>query len=69
MQKLSEHATVGVAARLTGVKRTTLQSAVGRGEVDLRLLAGGTVVVRIADVEKWRDAAGDRSPGRKARHE
>mgnify|MGYP001467085321 CR=1 FL=1 len=58
-----QYDTVSRAARVTGVARSTLQSAVERGEVELILLAGGTRIVRIDDVRAWIAQGADRRPG------
>jgi len=57
--------TVAAVSKLTGCPRSTIQSAIGRGEIDTGRLAGGAVVVSVADVQLWM-ADPDRRTGPKA---
>lgn len=54
---------IAVAARDVGVQRSTLKSAIDRGEVAVFESACGLPMVRLADVVQW--AAQERSRGPK----
>ena len=51
------------AARKLGIPQRTLADAILRGKIPTETLAGGTVVVRLSDVQKW-DATRQDGPGR-----
>jgi excisionase family DNA binding protein len=59
----SKYYRVAIAAELAGVKRTTLVSAIERGEVPAEILGCTLLVVKLTDVRKW--AKQERKPGRK----
>ena len=56
--------TVAAVSKLTGCPRSTIQSAIGRGEIETGRLAGGAVVVSVEDVRRWQ-ADTERRPGPK----
>lgn len=62
---VEEYATVGGAAGLLGIARTTLVSAVQRGAIASGRLASGEAVVLVRDVERWAAAADQHRPGRR----
>lgn len=53
------------AARECGIARSTLESAILRGEIPPHYTACGLPLVKLADVEKFRKAAGTRRTGPK----
>jgi len=52
--KKKREETISKAAELIGVPRTTLYSAVDRGEIPFRELEGGTILVDVAACEHWK---------------
>lgn len=63
MSTLQRVAVPSVAARLADIPRTTLLSAIARGEIRTQKLAGGTIVVVVRDVKTWKTK--ERRPGRR----
>lgn len=63
--RVSESCGLKYAAHKTGVARTTIQSAVERGEIPSEKDMGGVPHVRLADVEAWNAKAGERRRGPK----
>jgi excisionase family DNA binding protein len=51
------------AAQKTGVGRSTIQAAIGRGEIDAVVTGCGLPLVTLAAVRSW--AKADRKPGPK----
>ena len=49
----ARYATVGGAAKMLGINRTTLVQAVRRGAVAVAVLADGERLVAVADVQRW----------------
>jgi len=58
----TEYATVTGAARELGLVRTTLLSAIARGEVEPVTLADGMRIVRLDDVNAWAKVIRKRGP-------
>ena len=56
--------TVSAVSKLAGCPRSTIQSAIGRGEIATSRLAGGAVVVSVDDVRAWMSDT-ERRPGPK----
>lgn len=50
---VNKYALVPAAAKLCGVPRSTLNSAVITGKIKTYPLADGALTVRLADVKKW----------------
>jgi len=44
---------ISCAARATGVKRTTIQAAVGRGEIAAEHTGCGMPLVTLRDITRW----------------
>lgn len=61
--EISEYYRVSVAAEHCDVRRSTLLSAIERGELPAKALGCGLPIVRLADVEVWK--AQPRQPGPK----
>jgi excisionase family DNA binding protein len=61
---MNREETIGKAAKLLGIPRTTLQSAVERGDIPTRKLEGGTVLVELHAAEKWVKNGRRPGPGR-----
>jgi len=51
--KIKDYDVIGKAAEKCEIERSTLRSAVNRGELTTQKLASGTVIVKISDVKKW----------------
>jgi predicted site-specific integrase-resolvase len=49
----SEYGPVATVAESLGIARTTLKSAVERGEIESRELSGGSRIVRVKDAQRW----------------
>lgn len=62
----SEYYRIGIAAELTGVKRTTIASAIERGELPAEVLGCTLPVVRLEDVKAWGKVKRKRGPKPKA---
>lgn len=58
---------VAIAAAETGVNRTTLLSAIERGEIPSETTGCGLPLVTLAEVRKWAAHAGKRKRGPKAK--
>ena len=56
--------TVAAVAAITETPRSTIRSAIERGEIRTKNLAGGTVVVSVEQVRAWKQV--ERRPGRPA---
>jgi hypothetical protein len=63
MPELKDFAPLNTVWQIAGVKRTTLYSAVKRREIRAYVMGDkSTVVVRIADVIRWKDKERKRGP-------
>jgi hypothetical protein len=63
----AEYYRVAVAAKLCGVNRTTLLSAIERDELPAQLLGCALPIVRLVDVQQWAGQVrtAGRPPGKK----
>ena len=54
-------------SKITGVARSTIQAAIGRGELQEYDLAGGSKVVSVSEINVWK--LEERKTGRKPKDE
>jgi len=64
MPRKKREETIGKTAGLIGIPRTTLQSAVERGDIPTRELEGGTILVDVGAAETWAKTEKRPGPGR-----
>lgn len=62
--RVDQTVTLASAARIAGVARSTIISAVKRGELTPHHTACDSRLLLLADVERWAAAASTRRPGR-----
>lgn len=53
--KIEQFATVAGAARVVGIPRSTIRSAIDRGELEVYQLGDGTTVIDLGELRAWNE--------------